>query len=777
MIYFVTNNTNYYKETIDTLLFKDITVLNETEGKELFFTLLGKMKVLAVDLEATGLDPYKTTSLLYGVGTKNIQFQFDWTTDPTDIVRHLKENKVTVLGHNIKYDIKLLYVRTGIMLTKLYDTMIAEQRLYMRIGYGFSYADVVARYEQKAILKSVRNDFIGADINKFKINSAHIYYLRVDLVDLFNVREKQRKQIKRYKQQFLVYGIEFPLISIIAEAELEGFEFNIAKWLERVEKDRIAKFNLECELDDLVRGLRDTISINKQFKTIDPKITLGGNKFSRKRQRNPLEKVFKADGTTTELNIFGEVASHRDITKIKKKVALYPNNINYSFKKEIVNIFARLEQPMITVKETFVLPQIDKHGKLKGSVNDYTIKEDYLQKYILLKPNSIMIPFINGIMKHSKLEKAISTYGENFIGKLNPITGNLHTAFRQCAAVTGRFQSGGGNKEPDKINYQNIPANNEYRNCFTVDNTKYSIMTADYTGAELIVMASHAQDFKLIELSKGDMHSHMATLCWRAIFKHRARKLLDLFTTNHSYRTRPLVEEYNDYVEKFKTFLVTKILGTYRKDFKGMTFGTIYGMFAKKAGAVLNISVEEGAIVIKTIKKEIPRTFAMVEKASIDAEKKGHLILNNRTNSRAWFPHLIRKLKGEINEATHFRDIAEDLSAARNIRIQGTQADFVKEASVVLAVYFRKKDIDARILSWVHDELVIRLPRHLDGESPEFHQYILDNPNTNFISSTTGNKFNNLSLLVKDIMESVANRYLEGVTIQIDYHVKDTWIK
>lgn len=570
MIYFITNKD--YEKLISKDLFPDITILNEKEGIKLFYKLLGNKKTLSVDLEATGLDAYTTTPLLYGIGTRNIQFMFDWTINVKPIFTYLYKRKILILGHNLKYDIKLIKVNTGILLRKLYDTMIVEQRLFMKSGYKFSYADLIERYLKKYIFKGTRNEFIGADINTFKINTKHLYYLKTDLVELFDIKETQQIYIKKFNMEFLLYGVELPLIHTIAEAELEGFDFNIKKWRERLEKEKLERFELQCNLDFIVRDLRDFVSHHSLYKKLDPKITLGGQKYNNLRKVNPMYDIFKPDGTTTSLNIFGEPSTHRDITGVKKKVQFSPNNINYNYKKEIVHIFAALEQPMIKPDETFAIPQLNNKGKLIGSVNDFTIKEEFLQKYILAKPNSMLNEFIEGILKHSKLEKSISTYGENFIQHLNPITGRLHTAFRQCNADTGRFQSGGGTSEPDKPNFQNIPAKIEYRECFTVDTNKYSVLTADYSGAELIVMASHAQDFKLISLSKGDMHSHMATKCWRNIFGFRASRLLNIFNKNLVTKTRELVEEYNNNVNKFKTYIVSKETKDKRTEFKPMTF-------------------------------------------------------------------------------------------------------------------------------------------------------------------------------------------------------------
>lgn len=781
MIYFITNKREY-DVSIPRSMFKDIMILPEEGAYHLFIKLIGKSNILAVDLEATGLDAYRTTPLLYGIGTKSIQFMFDWTIDVKPYIEYIQKRKKIILGHNLKYDIKLIAVNTGIMLTRLYDTMIAEQRLWMKSGYFFSYAETVQRYLNKIVVKSVRNEFIGANIDTFKISPAHLYYLRGDLDDLFAVRKKQQDYIKRFEMQFLIYGIEFPLVSIVAEAELEGFKLDTDKWKARIVSDKEAKLALEIELDNEVRRLRDYVSENKLYKTFDPIYSLGG-KFTRQRVHNEIYDTFVEDKTTMNDDLFGEKMTHQTLTGLKKKVVTAPNNINYSAKKDIVYIFACLNQPLPTPIGTYMIPTLTDKGKLSKPVDTFAIGADLLQKYVLDHPDGLMNKFVELKIKHSKYEKAITTYGISFLAKVNKITGKLHTQFRQSDADTGRFQSGGGNKEPDKPNFQNIPADNSYRECFITDDGS-SLITKDYSGAELVVMASHAQDFDLIALSKGDMHSHMATACWKNIFGSRAQKILIKIQNNPNLKLIPeIVNEYTKNVELYRTFVVTKETGggKYRKDFKPMTFGTIYGMYAKKAASTLNIIVEEGTIVLKTIEFILPKTFAMVKRASADAKAQGYVILNERTKSRAWFPHLIRALKGEISEKTHFKEMSTEQSAARNIRIQGTQADFVKEATVVIAKHLRKFNIQynirALIISWIHDELVTKVPTFLDGESDEWKEYILQNPNFELRSSTNDKTYNDLSTLIVDIMKDVANRYLENVTIDVEYNVGKTWKK
>jgi DNA polymerase I-like protein with 3'-5' exonuclease and polymerase domains len=769
MIYFVTNKNNIYRTKINTKLFNDITILSEKQGKLLYYQLLGKQSILAIDTETNGLDAHVNDMLLFGIGNKHNQFMFDWTVDVSDIVEHFIKYKKIALGHNFKFDIKMIGTHTNQIITKVYDTMIAEQRLYMGSGYTFGYDKLIERYFKKVITKGVRNDFIGADTNTFLIEPVHLYYLKTDLIELFGIRKEQQKLIKLFKNEFLIYGIEFPFISILAKAELEGIDLDVDKWKDTVLNKKEELFNIQKELDNEILKLKEVkiIEGNEEIRYL-----LSGLKYNKERIINPLNDFINSDNTVNQNDLFGNKMSVQSFSK-KKTLKVENVNVNYKSKKDIVFIFGALKEPLITPSETFSIPKL-KNGKLIENVHTYTIKEDLLQRYLILKPHTIMRTFIELIIKQSKLEKSISTYGLNFIDKINPITNKIHSIFRQCDAATGRLQSGGGVKEPDKINIQNIPRDKAYRTAFTTDIENYSIITADYSGAELIVMASHAQDFKLIRLSEGDMHSHMGTICWRNIFKFRANSLVNLFNKSPLSKTTELIKLKTDYDEQSLSFEVTKDKPE-RTAFKPMTFGVIYGMYAKKAGKTLNIPTEEGKVVISTIEKEIPLTINMVKQASNFAEKYGFVIFDKRTNARAWFPNLIKQIKGQISKDTHFIEISEDLSAARNKRIQGTQATFVKEASVVMQKYIDKHELDIKILFWVHDEFVIKCPKHLDGKSDKFKEWSKTNnlPHP-FIKNERIDSATN-ALVV--IMEEVANRYLENVKIKVEHQVEDTWVK
>lgn len=577
MIYFITRKKEEYSKLIDTSLFDNIKILDEKEGKQKYYDISTHHKNAYVDIEATGLDPYKAELVLLGVMFKSRYtkhyFMFDWTCTITDIVEDLRNHYI--IGHNLKYDIKLLKTHTIVPILKnLYDTMIAEQRLYMGTGYGFGYNDLVERYQKEVVIKTTRDDFINANLTNFKINVNHLLYLKRDLELLPEIKQKQKRLIHKWKMQFLIYGIENPLVAVIANAELIGFKLNTDKWLKRIEAEVNKKYEILIKLDNIVKNLKNTLpNTNKDL--------LSGGKWNKQRVRNTIFDEINTNGTVNVPNLFGDVSSSIDffrkgksnkVVKQAPKIDEYPGCVNYT-KAEVIHIFGALNQPAITESEFFSVPKFTVKGNVEH-FNFYSIKEQVLERYLILKPNSPMREFLETFRELQKVSKALSTYGKTFIDKINDRTGKIHTIFRQCFAETGRMQSGGGKKEPDKYNAQNLPRDKAYREPFE-GGEGYLINTADYSGAELIVMASHAQDHRLLELSKGDMHSHFATKSWRSIYKYRASKHRDtLFNTTLSDIEKDIYkEEYEQYLDLSNNFTVTKDNPKgYRQAFKPMAF-------------------------------------------------------------------------------------------------------------------------------------------------------------------------------------------------------------
>ena len=792
MIYFVTNEPQHlikYRKK----LYDNIEVLKDDMITYAFFIKqINKMNnLIGYDVESNGLDAYTNNTVLKIVGNEEIQFIFHTPyVNVRPYFKYLLHKDFTFLGHNIKFDIKFSVVEDEITITKVYDTMLAEQRLYMKSGLSVALASLVTRYIDvypDAMDKRIRDEFIDCDIHKFKVEPRHLLYGANDIIHLFPIKKKQEELMIKYNLTNLVHKIEFPLISIIAKAELAGFEFNSKQWLEIYYENLAEKFTKECELDYEVRSLRDKILKDNK----DRRVFMIGGKWDNIRKHNKDNDIFNANGTTNVLDLFGEPMSSKTLTGLKKKVDLAPNNINYGSESQIIEIFGRLEEPLLTKTGMLVTPQFTKTQKVEKTTYAFTTGTPAFHSYLSQMPNSIMKSFIELLVVHRGLKTACDNFGINFISKINPITKRIHTTFRQCFAETGRMQSGGGKLEPDKYNAQNIPSKAKYairmRNCF-MSKKGYSIGTHDLSGAELIIMCSLSQDMHLLEASKGDMHSHVAQNCWRRIYNYRAHKLVAQHNAlrerlGKEYRDEALIKEINLNINLAKTYVVDKTCKKVRTAFKPMTFGVIYGMRAGKAGKTLHISTEEGQIVIDFIVSEYPAVIKMVENASAFARKYGYVILNSRTSSRAWFPGIIEANRDgldftDYNTRQAYKALSmkvnSEESEARNIKIQGTQADMIKECSVELQQWIDNNGYtdEITLLSWIHDEVVDEHPDYLNGKSTEWIEWSKTN-NLFFTNDKDESiKVSNFPELKRLLMIEVCNRYLHNVEMDVDYEVE-----
>jgi len=207
MIYFVTNTPEIYREYLKFTIeeFDDIRVIDAAYGIKLYHNVIGNAKIQSLDLETTGLDPYVADIMLTGIGTKANKFIFGYDVDLTSIYEHIVSRKIVLVGANLKFDIKFIQVKYNILLIKVYDVIIAEQRLFMGYYRHNNLGELVKRYLKEYRDKDVRLEFVDKDVKKFKIEYHHIKYLANDLDDPLRIRTKQRPIIKR----FLPFQLEY----------------------------------------------------------------------------------------------------------------------------------------------------------------------------------------------------------------------------------------------------------------------------------------------------------------------------------------------------------------------------------------------------------------------------------------------------------------------------------------------------------------------------------------------------------------------------------------
>jgi DNA polymerase-1 len=653
MIYFLTKRNAH---VID----NRVTVLSNFD---LLHEKLEKEEELGLDKEFNGLNEIYAIPLLTTIGTIRDQFVIDDTSmDLTELRRY--ENR-RILGHNLKIDIKVAR-KQGLNFRNLYDTMITEQRLGMDSGRSNTLEATYLRRCGKPMPlgKDLRNEFTEMDKNSL-FRTDHILYAAGDIFAPFEIKEVQLRFIGKFNYFKLLMGIEFPLIPLLADAELEGFHIDSTLWRENIEKNKKESYRLQREMD---REL----------------INLGAVKF---REERKIQEV-------VQTSLFP------DVVEDKEKVNPNKNKINYNSPAQVKNVFSILELPIPSSKTT----RIDKITKKKIVSIEEGVGKEALQPYLLKYPNTKLKTFIEKFLEYKGIEKRLSSFGNNFLvskvgkdkpGYKNAITGKVHTIYRQCMSKTGRLQS--GDSKIGFYNSQQIPAEKEYRIpfCLTqeeIDNDWW-ITTADLVGAEAVIMCALAKDKQLYKwaVEEDDLHSPMSTKCFRALYAYRKRLNRSLIIKDSKNKEYLLTENFT--IDKKNN---TQL----RTDFKPVTFGVVYGAGGKTVGVTINLPEDEGQLIVDTICNTIPDTIKMVEGFSKMAIDNGYVISNRRTNSRKYFQALYRGNKVSREELVTIQQ------EARNYPIQGTQADLIKEAMVQIDKEFKARGIENCLLLQVHDELV-----------------------------------------------------------------------
>lgn len=733
----------------------ELVILSEVT--QLQYDFITNLKILGFDYEANSLDPYIASPLLMVLGNDIDQLVIDCTSiNCIEVLSQLDENQA-IIGANLKYDYKIAKVKHKHIFARMFDVMIAEQRLLQGITefsqkrnkmVPISCSLEAITQRRLNILpdgmdKAVRQEFIGANPDTFIFKNKHIKYAAADIKPLYQIREIQKEAIEKRGLQLLIYGIEFPCIRELGDAELEGFIIDEVKWKDNIAFNKEQKFIYQCKLDEELRRLRDTTLQREEAKY------LKGGVWDRDRRK------------ATEViqdNLFGDMFDEIAIvipTKKKSKAKLVEPYINYASTTQLVYIFGKLKQPLPTKEGVYAVPTFN--TKLNGkeivdkSTYSFTTGEKEMDSYLSENSNVNIRTFVEYLIKYREYTTRLNTFGQNFLTNFkNPITKKYHTVFRQCDAITGRLQS--GESKNGWFNSQNIPAEKRYREAFGVEED-YEVCTTDLSGAEAVIMIDKARDEKFYEMAilKDDAHSPLATAVWRAIGKHRI---------NAEQETWGEVKQAD--IDLARIVISKKDNKDMRTAFKPMTFGSIYGMYPKKTAKTLNITVEEAKVALKSMKSMIPKTFAMVERNAEFALANGYLILNHRTNSRIWYKPVLdaRANKSDLP----FKESSDIAGSARNCPIQGTQADMVKEMMVEIGKEIRRQNMDAALLIQVHDELVYK-----SRIGMELVEFIRDKDKV--VELVTFGEF------VKKMMCQVANRYLSFIQMTAEQHTGKTWTK
>ncbi len=199
--------------------------------------------IVAVDTEATGLDPFvDDTLLLVQVATPDRAYLVDARkVDPRPLRRILEDDRTLKLMQNAKFDYKMLRSQVGITTRRIYDTMLAERVLTAGISRSIGLAALAQKYAGIALDKAIRSSFVG---KTGEYSEEQLRYAARDALVLFTIYQQQRDALRR-ESVVNIAALEFKTLIAVGEMELAGCLIDKDRWhniivASQAERDRCA---------------------------------------------------------------------------------------------------------------------------------------------------------------------------------------------------------------------------------------------------------------------------------------------------------------------------------------------------------------------------------------------------------------------------------------------------------------------------------------------------------------------------------------------------------
>ena len=376
MIYLVSNTIE-----LDSSV-EDIQKMSLTDAVD----LIKSWPVVQFDGETTGLDPHicKLRSHQFGYKDFKTGNADQIVIDSFDFAPTLYADifeKSYLIGHNLKFDIEYLY-NYGIVPNQIYDTMIAEQTLYL--GYKpknihHSLGDVTRRYLGIELDKSFQSQIASKGLTLEGIR-----YAANDVVHLQDIRRAQIA-IAESRKCSKAIQLENDFVTSVAYLEWCGIKLDAEKWAVKIKDNQEKSRATEQWLNEYVIS--------------NPKLC----------------EKFATDYEVSDL-FSGPSGFSKQCT------------VQWSSTQQVIPVFKELGFNVTTLDK--------KSHEEKESVMEDVIKsqrgiaDDFLAKYF----------------DYKEAEKDLSSFGQGHINAINPNTGRIHTQFKQIGTVTGRMSSGSDDK-------------------------------------------------------------------------------------------------------------------------------------------------------------------------------------------------------------------------------------------------------------------------------------------------------------------------------------------
>ena len=334
---------------------------------------------------------------------------------------------------------------------------------------------------------------------------------------------------------------------------------------------------------------------------------------------------------------------------------------------------------------------LEKHLKTQKGIND-----EFLDLYFSYKEHS----------------KTVGTYGQSYLNAINPITGRIHTSFRQLGAKSGRMSCGSKEENTDLTKYkelpkgscgypqlQNLPSDHETRAAFVSEQGNL-LVSCDFSALESRLGADIYNEQSMIDeflYKSGDIHSLVAKAC----FKELRDK-----TTEEIKRDFPNL----------------------RKRAKPIGFSQQFGGTAYAIASSLGCPIEEAEIIAKNYNEGFPGIADFKKRGSKLVKQNGYVLLCKYTGHKMYIEEW-NQWQYDLNEygVSSIKTSKWD-RLALNGPTQATGIIIMKAAMIDLFKWIVENNLFeiVKICDLIHDEVVCEFPENMP-EIPSKVQFFMEN--------------------------------------------------
>lgn len=630
--------------------------------------------------------------------------------------------------HNGKFDYEVLKCTCNIKLPISDDTMIR--------------AKLIDENEYSAGLKQQYIAKIDPDQEKYSIDHLFegVQYADVDpeifalyaatdslMTDkLFDYQEPilDSKDLEGVKS--LYENTEMPLVPVLGEMELNGmfvdqiYAANLSKkFHKKLERIDTSLSELLTSLDGLISEWKLTPdALNKQMK-----------KQSEKQRANAVKSANYDDSLWKYENGIWYKLSKAKIEQLDE--TLTPDSLASPTQLSIL-LYDILKAPIVNEEKPSAT------GEEELTAISKIVSDDNIKLLCDL------------ILERREVVKLLSTYIDNIpeLAKRWP-DGRVRTHFNQYGAQTGRLSSS------DPINFQNIPSHEKSIRLLFRAAPGYRIIGADFSAQEPRLVAHYSQDENMLNayLNKQDLYSVIASQSFNVPYED----CLEFYPEGTK-----IVFEGKEVVCGYKTHQ-NKAGKERRTQAKSILLGLLYGRGAASVGEQIGKTKEEAQEIIDKFFKAFPKVKQWIDASIENCRKTGYVedvggrrrrlpdiklpqytirykdknLANgdfnpfigceNRTSEDKLIKGYEEKLS-KIKSRKQYEAIKNEalgngieiinnggfISQAErqcvNARVQGGAATLTKCALIQIYKDQRLRDLGAKLINCVHDEILIEAP-------------------------------------------------------------------